>query len=85
MLTQELQERQAGTVVKTGRKVVDPFIFSTEMIRDLRLMEFAAGVLRLGKGTRPVLPAASGGRPSIVVRNRGCAGCQDERRRGQKR
>jgi len=63
MLTQELQERQAGMVVKTGEKVVDPFIFSTEMIRDLWLMEFAAGVIRLAQGRCPVLPAASGGRP----------------------
>lgn len=63
MLTQEIQERQAGSVVVGNQKAVDPFVFSPEMVRDLRLMEFAGQVLRVAKGTQPALPATSGGRP----------------------
>lgn len=63
MLTRELQERQAGMVVKTGSKAVDPFVFSPDMVRDLRLMEFAGQVVKLAKGTRPALVAPQGGRP----------------------
>jgi hypothetical protein len=63
MLTQELQERQAGSVVVNNPKAVDPFVFSPDMVRDLGLMEFAGQVMRLATGRRPALPAASGGRP----------------------
>lgn len=63
MLTQELQERQAGRLVKTGGKAIDPFVFSPDMVRDLGLMEFAGQVIKVAKGTRPALPAANGGRP----------------------
>lgn len=67
MLTQEIQERQAGTVVVNDPKAVDPFVFSPEMVRDLRLMEFAGEVIRVAKGTRPVLPASTGGRPETYT------------------
>jgi hypothetical protein len=63
MLTQELQKRQAGTVVVGGQKRVDPFVFSPEMIRDLQLMEFAGQVMKMARGMRPALPAPNGGRP----------------------
>ena len=63
MLTQELEERQAGTLVKPGGKGEDPFVFSTEMVRDLRLLEFARQVLTVTHRLRPALPAGPGGRP----------------------
>jgi hypothetical protein len=63
MLTQELRVRQAGLRVKTGGKGMDPFVFSPDMVRDLRLMALAGQVIKVAKGTRPALPATSGGRP----------------------
>jgi hypothetical protein len=62
MLTLELAERQRGEIVGRGNKAPDPFVFSTDMIRDLQLMVFARQVLDLAFRGRPALPASSGGR-----------------------
>jgi hypothetical protein len=62
MLTSELAERQRGEIVGRGNKGPDPFVFSTDMIRDLQLMAFARQVLGMAFIGRPALPATSGGR-----------------------
>jgi hypothetical protein len=64
MLTSELVERQRGEIVSCGRKEADPFVFSTDMVRDLQLMVFARQVLRLAFLARPALPPPRGGRPA---------------------
>lgn len=63
MLTSELTERQRGDIVETDNKQPDPFVFSTDLIRDLQLMVFARQVLGLAMSFRPALPTARGGRP----------------------
>ena len=64
MLTSELTERQRGDIVETDNKQPDPFVFSTDMVRDLQLMAFARQVLGLAMSIRPALPTPRGGRPA---------------------
>lgn len=52
MLTQELQECQAGSVVVSGKKAVDPVVFSPQMVRDLRLMALAGQVMKVANRDR---------------------------------
>ena len=64
MLTSELRERQHGGVVKgSSSKQPDPFIFSTDMVRDLHLLAFARGTLDWGGSLRPSLAAGRGEHP----------------------
>jgi len=63
MLTSELIERQQGTVALRSNKKADPFVFSTDMVRELQLIVFARQVLGRVSTVRPVLPAPRGGRP----------------------
>ena len=62
MLTRELSERQPGAITKPRGKEPDPFVFSTAMIRDLQLMNFAREMVRIAQWP-PALSAGAGGRP----------------------
>lgn len=62
MIAAELVKRQQGSLQRR-EKQDDPFIFSTQMIRDLELMLFARKVLAVTTGLRPVLPSGRSGRP----------------------
>jgi hypothetical protein len=46
MLAAELAQRQQGSI-QSHKKDDDPFVFSPQMVQDLRLMTFARQVLRL--------------------------------------
>lgn len=61
MIASELAQRQAGEI--TVEKQADPFIFSPELVVELKLMQFAHTVLSLSDHLRPSLPAGQGGRP----------------------
>lgn len=67
MLTRELAERQQGSIeVGVKEREADPFVFSIQMIRDLKLMSFARAVLGVVgqlRLNRPALPVRPGGRP----------------------
>jgi hypothetical protein len=65
MLTSELVERQRGEITVADNREPDPFVFSTDMVRDLQLMVFARQVLRMAFMARPALPASRGGRPLV--------------------
>ena len=65
MLTSEVVERQRGEIVASKHQEADPFVFSTDMVRDLQLMVFVRQVLRLAFMARPALPASRGGRPLV--------------------
>jgi hypothetical protein len=62
MLTAERSKRQSGGLSQPKTKEPDPFVFSPQMVRDLQLVDFARGVLRLATW-RPMLRAGAGGRP----------------------
>jgi len=60
MLTSELAERQRGELVEASAGECDPFVFSTDMVRDLQLLAFARQVLSLAGSLRPALPGSRG-------------------------
>lgn len=64
MITSELIRRQRGDVDDCREhKGTDPFIFSKDMVHELRLIEFAQQVLSWSTNLRPVLPKGPGGHP----------------------
>ena len=62
MLAAELAQRQQGSI-QSHEKVADPFVFSPQMVQDLRLMTFARQVLTFVAQRRPTLASGQGGRP----------------------
>jgi hypothetical protein len=61
MLTTELAERQQQAITAIGGE--DPFIFSPQMVSELRLLALARFIVILTHWLRPALPAGPGGRP----------------------
>jgi len=64
MITSELIKRQSGEVDPYARqKKADPFVFSKDLVRELRLAEFVQQVLSRSTWLRPMLPKGPGGHP----------------------
>lgn len=61
MLTSELAKCQEQAVARIVGE--DPFVFSPQMIQELRLMPLAGRIVQLADWLQPALPAGSGGRP----------------------
>lgn len=64
MITSELIKRQRGEYEGcVPQKAADPFVFSKDLVTELRLIEFAQQVLSLSTRLRPALPKGPGGHP----------------------
>jgi hypothetical protein len=64
MITSELSKRQRGEVEGyLTPKDADPFVFSKDLVYELRLIEFAQQILSWSNRLRPVLPKGPGGHP----------------------
>ena len=64
MITLELSMRQRGEVKGCEfEKAADPYVFSKDMVSELRLIEFAQQVLSWSTRMRPALPKGPGGHP----------------------
>jgi hypothetical protein len=61
MLTRELAKRQEQAVTKVIGQ--DPFVFSPQLVSELRLLPLAGLIMVVANWLRPALPAGSGGRP----------------------
>ena len=61
MLTTELAKRQQQAIKSFVGE--DPFIFSHQMIKELRLLPLARFIVMVSAWLRPTLPARPGGRP----------------------
>lgn len=61
MLTRELAKRQEQAVTKVAGQ--DPFVFSPQLVSELRLLPLAGLIMVIANWLRPALPAGSGGRP----------------------
>ncbi len=61
MLTSELAKRQEQAITKVVGE--DPFIFSPQLVHELRLLPLASLIIRLADWFRPAIVAGAGGRP----------------------
>ncbi len=61
MLTTELAKRQEQTLAAIGSE--DPFIFSPQLVNQLRLLSLARLIVLFANWVQPALPAGPGGRP----------------------
>ena len=61
MLTSELAKWQEQAITKVVGE--DPFIFSPQLVHELRLLPLASRMIRLADWFRPAIVAGAGGRP----------------------
>lgn len=61
MLTTELEKSQEQTLATSAGE--DPFIFSPQLVNQLRLLSLARLIVLFANWVRPTLPAGPGGRP----------------------
>lgn len=61
MLTRELAKCQEQAITRVAGE--DPFVFSPQLVKELRLLPLASRIVLMGDWLRPGLPARVGGRP----------------------